>query len=48
MTATEFGRRPRKPFLDAGMAFATLITPDEADRAMLHATIVGRFEAGAA
>jgi hypothetical protein len=47
MTA-EFERRLRKLALREGMTFATFITLDEADRAVLRATILCRFDAGAA
>jgi hypothetical protein len=47
MTA-EFERLRRKPALRGGMTFAAFIARDEADRAVLHATIRCRFGVGAA
>jgi hypothetical protein len=48
MTAMEFERRLRKLALREGMTFGTLIALDEGDRAVLRATILSRFDAGAA
>ena len=47
MTATEFERRLRKLAVREGMTFATFNLLDEPDRAVLRATIVACFEAGA-
>jgi hypothetical protein len=47
MTA-EFERRLRTLALREGMNFTIFITLDEADRAVLRATILCRFDAGAA
>lgn len=48
MTATEFERRLSRLALREGMRFATFITLDDGDRAALRATMVRRFDAGAA
>ena len=47
MTTTEFERRLRKLALREGMTISTFAGLGEADRAVLRATILARFEAAA-
>ena len=47
MNAIEFERRLRKLAVRDGMTFATLITLDDGDRAVLRTTMLARFDSSA-